>query len=468
MFTVDEVIKATGGRLIAGDKNFSARGVSSDSRSIKQGDLFVAIRGRNFDGHNFIDQTIKKGAQIIIVDRDFRFDVAQCRPRANAGKLLVKDCAKASFVRVDNTKRALADIAKFHRSRLKNIPLVGVTGSCGKTTTKDMIYEILSAEFNVLKNKGTLNNLIGVSHTLLRLNKQVDIAVIEMGTSNLGEIHRLTEMACPNVGVITNIGPSHLEFFGSMESVNNEKFQLIRNLCSPNIAILNGDDRLLKEKIGAQEGKSIFTFGINNRCDIMASNIKVAKEIINFTLNNKHQFRLNILGRHNIYNALAAVSCGVIFGIEIDEIKRRLFDFVLSRTRISLRKIRNYQIIDDTYNSNPLSLTCALDTLANLNTKGKKIFVMGDMLELGKKSIPLHRKAGEKIIKSGIDTLITVGHLSDYAADFVKSRCSDIKVYSCRCSLEAKGILLNLIRSHDLVLVKGSRAMQMEKILQDI
>jgi UDP-N-acetylmuramoyl-tripeptide--D-alanyl-D-alanine ligase len=175
-----------------------------------------------------------------------------------------------------------------------------------------------------------------------------------------------------------------------------------------------------------------------------------------------------VLGRHNVYNALAAISCGIIFGIAAKEIKNKLFNFIMPLTRLNFREIKGYRIIDDTYNSNPLSLGYAIEALKELNTRGKKVFVMGDMLELGEESVMLHREIAKKIIDSGIDTLITVGPLSHHAADFIKSKKSNLKVYSCGCNLEARGILFNLLKNDDLVLVKGSRGMQMEKIIEDL
>lgn len=459
-FTLNEILEATGGKFIYGNLNVSVTGVSSDSRTIRPGELFIAIRGEKFDGHNFVAEVVKKGAQVLIVDNNFRLDNIQKKSSFNAGTGI-------AFVRVGDTLKALGDIASFHRARFK-IPMIAVTGSCGKTTTKDMIAEVLSMQFNVLKNEGTFNNLIGLPQTLLKLNKDTEIAVVEMGTNKIGEIKRLVEIACPNAGVITNIGPSHLEFFGSLDAVLKEKFCLIDNLHFPYLAILNGDDTLLRKRMGKTKGKNIFTFGIKNKCDFQATDIKIASNRVEFRLNAKSIFRMDILGRHNVYNALAAISCGLIFGLSPEKLKKHLSNFTLPFTRINLKKIRDYQVIDDTYNSNPLSLECAIEVLKNFSIRGRKVLVMGDMLELGEKSIILHRKAGEKILNSGIDTLITVGRFSTETAEFVRKSASGVKVYSCGCALEAKGILSSLLRADDLVLVKGSRAMQMEKAIQDL
>lgn len=460
LFTLNQILEATGGKFIYGSVKMNARGVSSDSRTLKAGDLFIAIRGDNFDGHNFINDAIDKGARIIVVDNAFRLDI-------NDRNLCLRDCKDIAFVRVEDTIKALGDIASFHRQRF-HIPVIAVSGSCGKTTTKDMIAQILSVQFNVLKNEGTFNNFIGLPHTLLKLNKDTEIAVLEMGTSKAGEIKRLTEIARPNTGVLTNIGLSHLEFFGTLDRILEEKYQLIENLSAPYSAILNGDDNLLKKKIKNEKNKPVFTFGINNKSDFYASNVKIGEKSTAFTFNKKYKFIINVLGRHNIYNALAAAACGIIFGINPDKLKIPLSNFILPSTRINLREIKGYKVIDDTYNSNPLSLECAIETLKNFSTAGKKVLVMGDMLELGEKSILLHRDIGKKIIKSGIDALVTVGRLSYETAEFVKAHASGLKVYSCGCALEARGILINLLKRDDLVLVKGSRAMQMEKAIQDL
>lgn len=461
MFTLSEILEATGGKFIYGREALAVSGVSSDSRSLNTKDLFIAIRGKNFDGHNFIPDAINKGASVVVVDGSFRLD-------ASCGKLRHKGHEKVAYVRVVDTLKALGDIASFHRARF-DIPVIAVSGSCGKTTTKDMIAQILSAQFNVLKNEGTFNNSIGLPHTLLKLNNDIDMAVVELGTSNFGEIRRLAQIARPNIGVLTNVGPAHLEFFGSTCAVLKEKYELINNLQPPAMAILNADDVLLKKKIKIEKDKSVFTFGLNNQCDFKASNIKIGKEgKIDFILNERQLFRINVLGRHNIYNALCALACGMVFGITPDKLRNRLSNFILPLTRINLKKIKDYQVIDDTYNSNPLSLECAIEVLANFNIRGRKVLVMGDMLELGEKSAFLHRKAGEKIIRAGINTLITVGRHSLETAEFVRKSRADLKVYSCGCALEAKGILSSLLRKDDLVLVKGSRALAMEKAIQGL
>lgn len=474
-FTVDDILSATGGRIIAGNKDHLGLGISSDTRSLKQDDIFIAVRGENFDGHNFIDEAVKKGSHIIIVGGDFCFDMGRGASLRKNNPLekqnhlagFTKNCSGVVFVKVADTVKALGDIANFHRRRF-NVPIISITGSCGKTTTKDMVHEVLSQKFTILKNEGTFNNCIGLPHTLLKLDKEIDLAVTEMGTNHPGEIHRLVSVAEPNIGIITNIGAAHLEFFGKVTGVLEEKYDLIRGLSIPGLAILNGDDKLLCKKAAKEKKKTVFTFGIENKCDFTASRINIFADSIRFTLNNKHKFCLNVLGRHNIYNALAAIACGMIFGIGINEIRKRLFNFVLTASRINLKRIKNYHVIDDSYNSNPVSFECAVEALKNFNTKGKKIFVMGDMLELGEKSIILHRLAGKKIIESGIDALITVGRLSSQTADFVKNNAPRLLVYSCGCSLEAKGILAGMVKSEDLILVKGSRAMQMEKAIQDL
>ncbi|PIQ88277.1 MAG: hypothetical protein COV72_09190 [Candidatus Omnitrophica bacterium CG11_big_fil_rev_8_21_14_0_20_42_13] len=484
-FSVEEVIKATGGKLISGEANIFALHVSSDTRSIKEGELFISIRGKKFDGHGFIADAIKKGARIIIVDNKFRFSVRNGYLRISGSKTAC-DCGKVSFVMVEDTVKALMDIAQFHRARLIHIPIIGVTGSCGKTTTKDMIYELLSTKYNVLKNEGTFNNFIGVSHTILKLNKGIDMAVLEMGTSSPGEIKKLSNVIRPNVGVITNIGPSHLAFFKTLNNILGEKYELVNNLQSPRLAILNTDDVLINNRAKNEEKALIFTVGINDKNyfssaqtfskrrpglekrDFSASNVRIKSGVIDFTLNNKQQLRINMLGLHNIYNALSAVACAVVFGISPRQIKKRMPDFILPSTRINFKRIKGYNIIDDTYNSNPLSLEWAIDALKNFSIKGKKIFVMGDMLELGEKSILLHRQMAKKITESGVNTLITVGRFSTYTADAVSARQEGVKVYSCGSNLEARGILSGIIRSDDLILVKGSRAMQMEKIIEGL
>lgn len=448
MFKISELVKATGGKLICGNKNLAVNGVSTDSRSIKNGEVFIAIKGENFDGYDFIDDAIRKGASCIIGDKIAKSAVA--------------------CIKVNDPVKALGDIAHYHRKKFC-IPIVAVTGSNGKTTTKDMIAWLLQKDFCVLKNEGTKNNHIGLPVTLLKLRKEHQVAVLEAGTNHFGEVAYLSKVCEPNIGVITNIGPSHLEHLKDLNGVFKEKYTLINKLKSPYIGILNSDDALLNRQLVSKIRKPfILGFGIKEKSDFNASGIKYHASRIEFYVNCKNRFTLNTLGAHNIYNALAAIAVARIIGLEYNDIAARLAEFSFPQGRLNLIKLKNVSFIDDTYNSNPLSLSSALETLSIIESKGRKIFVMGDMLELGGKKELLHQKAGAQVARV-CDTLISVGILSKFAAEAAeKHGLHSDKIFTCNTSTEAKDILFNRLNLHedDIVLVKGSRCMKMEEIFK--
>ena len=450
MFKISELIKATGGRLLSGEGD-SLSGVSIDSRTIREGDLFIAIKGNRFDGHDFIREVLKKRAGAVIIDK-FKEGIYKS--------------TNIPVIKVSDTIKALGDIAAFRRKTF-NLPTIGITGSNGKTTTKEMIAWILKDEFRVLKNPGTQNNQIGLPMTMLKLNKNFDIVVLEMGTNHFGEIGYLTKIVRPTIGIINNIGLAHLEFLNNLEGVYREKSALVNNLISPSIAILNMDDRFLRRN-SRDKNKFVIGFGIENNADYNASKIIRKKGSIEFLVNSRYRIELNTIGISNIYNALAAISVARLFGLDYNIIVRRLSDFKFPASRLAFITTGNINFIDDTYNSNPASLEQALDTLDNLKIKGRKIFVMGDMLELGDGQDYMHRMAGGEIAKV-CDILITVGKLTRLASQkALQSGLGVHSVYNCNCSKEARAILLKRVKpnKNDVVLVKGSRLMRMEEVIR--
>ncbi|MBU4346137.1 MAG: UDP-N-acetylmuramoyl-tripeptide--D-alanyl-D-alanine ligase [Candidatus Omnitrophica bacterium] len=453
MFKVDELLEATGGKLIQGRGDIIARGISIDSRTIKPQEAFIAIKGVNLDGHGFIAEAIKKRAACII---------ASCQQGA------LQKQKNVTFIEAQDTIKALGDIAGYQRRKF-NIPVIAISGSNGKTTTKEMIAWILSKKFNVLKNEGTKNNHIGLPLALLNLRPEHDIAVLELGTNHFGEIDYLGAICQPNIGIITNIGPVHLEYFHNLEGVFREKYRLIENLKKPYIAILNADSGPLRKQTARKIKKPIiFGFAIKHKCDFSATDIKIFNTKIEFLAGLKYRFTLKTLGYYNIYNALAAVAVARIFGIEYKDIKSRLVTFNFPQGRLKVIKLNKVRFIDDTYNSNPVSLGQALNTLNNFRTKGKKILVMGDMLELGNYKKLFHCQAGRRA--AGVcDALITVGKLSKMAAQTAQSCGLDVKnIFICDSVQEAANILFNKIvpEEDDIVLVKGSRLMRMEEVFR--
>jgi len=453
MFKVTELLKATKGNLVCGNKDVIVEGISIDSRTIKSGEAFIAIKGNNFDGQDFIKEAISKKAKAVVVS----LPVARCPLPVGV-----------PFIKVKDTTKALGDIARFHRERF-GIPIIVVTGSNGKTTAKEMIAWVLSKKFKVLGNEGTKNNQIGLPLTLLNLDASYDFAVLEAGTNHPGEIEYLAKIAQLNIGIITNIGPAHLEFLKDLRGVFKEKRALMKHLKRPYIMILNADDNLLKKEVIRKVKKpAIFSFGVKHKADFSASDIKNTSGISEFLVNKKYKFTLKTFGYYNIYNALIAISVARIFAMGYNDIALRLANFDFPQSRLRLIELNSIKFIDDSYNSNPISLQQALDALDNFHTKGRKIFVMGDMLELGNDKELFHRQAGQRV--AGVcDSFITVGELSKKTAEAARSLGFDIKnIFSCENSRQARDILFSKVapNSDDVVLVKGSRMMKMEEIFK--
>ena len=456
MFKISELIKATGGELISGNPDGFVSGISIDSRTIKQSEAYLAIKGNNFDGHSFIDEAVAKGATCVVIEgsKDQRI-----KGSGDKGPGVV-------VIQVNNTTKALGDIAKFQREKFNGI-VIAITGSNGKTTTKDMVACVLGGQFRVLKNPGTKNNHIGVPLSLLDLDNSYDAAVLEIGTNHHGEVGYLGEIVQPNIALITNIGPSHLEFFKNLDGVYKEKITLLDHLKKPYLSVLNADDKLLKKSlIKKSDSKITLSVGLKNHCEFRASKIRNTCHNLGFCVNGKDGFTLESLGFLNVYNALMAIACGRILGMGYEDIMGRLAQFSFPEDRLQLRELQNIKFINDTYNANPVSLNHALDVLETYPAKGRRIFVMGDMMELGLQRNFFHCQAGERVAQV-CDAFISVGKLTRLAAEAAKSSgLSEKNIYVCENSSEAREILFNKVSPtpNDIVLVKGSRAMKMEEV----
>ncbi|MDD5130100.1 MAG: UDP-N-acetylmuramoyl-tripeptide--D-alanyl-D-alanine ligase [Candidatus Omnitrophica bacterium] len=451
MFSVNEIIKATNGMLMQGSPAAKVPGISTDSRKLKPLEAFLALRGNNFDGHDFVPVAIKSKAGCLIVDKKLKNPVP----------------LGLSVIKVKDTVLALGDIASYQRRKI-NLPVIAVTGSNGKTTTKDMVSWVLSAGARVLKNEGTKNNQIGLPQTLIQLTKQDRFAVVEIGTNHFGEVDYLAKIARPNIGIITNVGPSHLEFLKSLKGVLKEKSALLDSLVDPAIALINADDKLLKGLMKYPvTGRRIFSYGINTKCDFRAWDIKLTGVKVEFKVNSGFKFELPTLGDYNIYNALAAIGAGRILGFSYPDIRARLAVFKFPKGRLNLVEYNGLRFIDDTYNSNPLSLSAALSALHDAQCAGRKILVMGDMLELGRQKELLHRQIAWSITNI-CDLLVTVGDLARVTALAArKNGLAAKQVFCCANASQARDLLWKKISpdKDDLILVKGSRSMKMEEVL---
>ncbi|MFA5072697.1 MAG: UDP-N-acetylmuramoyl-tripeptide--D-alanyl-D-alanine ligase [Nitrospirota bacterium] len=432
-------------------------GISIDSRNIKGGELFVALKGDRFDGHDFVPDAIQKGAWGALVDRT----IFEEKFESIGGY--------QNILPVDDTLTALQELARINRKKY-SIPLIGITGSNGKTTTKEMLASILKQNGPVLKNEGNMNNHIGVPLTLMRLDASHKAAVVEMGMSAPGEIETLARIAGPTIGVITNIGPAHLEFLGTLEMIAHAKGELLERLSAEDTAVLNADDPrvgILKSKFTGR----IIMFGIEQEADVRATNIKQKQNTFAFKLSvsgNTTPVLLNTLGRHNIYNALAAAAAAHAAGMTLDAIKTGLEEFAPVAMRSEMKQLQGRIVFADYYNANPASMQAALATLMSLKKKGRSLAVLGDMLELGTSSPKEHAAIGQLVAELGIDVLITIGPLSKHLADgAIKAGMKKNQVFEAQTHAEAVALIQKHSRRGDAVLVKGSRGMKMEKILEE-
>jgi UDP-N-acetylmuramoyl-tripeptide--D-alanyl-D-alanine ligase len=446
------ILEELQGRL----QRMEIKGISIDSRTIKEGELFIAIRGDRYDGHTFVPDAIRKGAWGALVERD-----ALQKYSAVMGGL-------RNVIPVENTLFSLQEMSMMHRKKFP-IPLIGITGSNGKTTTKEMLASILCQAGPVLKTEGNLNNHIGVPLMLLRLEARHMFAIIEIGMSGLGEVETLTRLAQPSVGVITNIGPAHLQFLGSTETVAEAKGELLQMMRTDGTAVLNADDQYYAVLKGKYEGR-ILSFGIEHDAAVRSKDIRMERELTDLTLlagGRSVPVRLRTVGRHNVYNALAAAAAALATGLPLDTVKVGLEEFRPVAMRSELREMNGRTILADYYNANPASVKAALETLASLKSGGRAIAVLGDMLELGPAAAALHREIGQAAAQLGIDLLIGVGPLGRYIAEgAIAAGMPRGRVFEAETTTQGAAFLREQSRPGDMVLVKGSRGMKMETVLE--
>ncbi|MDI6791840.1 MAG: UDP-N-acetylmuramoyl-tripeptide--D-alanyl-D-alanine ligase [bacterium] len=453
--SITDLLKAVQGELIAGSGRAEIKAIGTDTRCMSPGETFIALKGENYDGHRFVKEALARGSQGIIISD----------PEAASG--IQNQMRQDQFlVKVKDTTLALGKIGRFCRNRY-DMPVVAITGSNGKTTTKDMLASILGQERRVVKSEANFNNQIGVPLTLFKISKETEGVVLELGTNHPGEIAYLAEMSSPSHGIITNIGEAHLEYFKTKEGVAKAKAELLENLGGEGTAILNGDDHYLARMAKDFQGRLI-TFGFEEGNWIRAVDIreypgKVEGKLIGPV---EIEISLPLPGRHNIYNALGAAAAGLILGIKPESVKEGLAGASLAKYRMEILELGSVIVIGDCYNANPSSMRVAIDTLVGLPRRGRKVLVMGDMLELGGDGEMLHRQIGRYLVAAGCDFLVTVGELAAIAAgEAVAVGMKAKNVLSLSCNEEATDRLQKILKDDDTVLIKGSRKIKMEEIL---
>ena len=453
-----DCLNAVAGQLLQGDPEGLFRGVSINSRTVSKGELFVCIEGEHFDGHDFLADVMDKNVGGIILS-DSKKLPHTTRPSAN----------KSFVIQVTDTLKALQDLAGFQRRRFP-FKVVAVTGTNGKSTTKEMIASILETKFKTLKTQGNLNNHIGLPLTLLKREPAHEIGVLEMGMSAAGEIKRLAEIAQPDIGVITNISEGHLVQLKSLKNIQLAKGELFDSLSEQGTAIVNADDPLVLELARSLRAKTV-TFGIDQPADVRASEIE-SKGNLGFQFKVKLfdktlSVSLPSIGYCNIYNTLAALATGYSLGVQGDAMTLGLENYRRMAQRNEQTQHNGIDLINDAYNANPQSMAEALKTLSAFNTQGRRIFVIGDMLELGDLSVPAHQRLGEEIAQSKTNILVAVGKLAGLSAKKVQALAGEnIRVLEFDGHQEAAEFLIQETKDGDCVMFKGSRGAAMEKILQ--
>ncbi len=449
--TAKDVVSATQGELVAGDLDTRIAGVSTDTRTITPGSLFVALTGENSDGHKFLADALSKGAVGVVVSRKVE--------------------AKCLAIRVPDTLLALGDIAAFYRSKFKPI-IVGVTGSVGKTTTKEMIAAVAAAKGPVLKNEGNFNNEIGLPLTMLNLASRHKTAVVEMAMRGAGQIDYLAKIARPSIGVITNIHMSHIELLGSLDAIADAKGELLDHLPNDGTAILNADDAYF-DYLRRRANCRVIAFGESPQSDVRAVSSGIdSKGCCHFdvvTPTGSFDVHVPVPGEHNIKDALSAIAVGEELGIAHADIKSALASFKAPEKRSNvIPSRRGFVIIDDTYNASPASVRSALKTLSMMEGE-RKIAVLGDMLELGDHAVHVHMEIGQAVRECGIDALFTVGELAGVIArGAIDAGMPIAAVTEFEDSAQAAKEVPTKVRERDVVLVKGSRAMKMERIMEGL
>ena len=444
---VSEILNITGGTLLCGDADGVITNITTDSRKASCGSLFGAIKGEKADGHDFLEDVFKKGSVCAIVEKDIKAD--------------------GTVIKVENTISSLGKIARSIMRKMC-IPVVGITGSVGKTTTRDMTYAVVSSLFNTFKNQGNFNNELGVPLTIFAADEFSDAAVIEMGMDNFGEIDRLSYIVNPSVSIITNIGMSHIECLGSQENIYKAKSEIFKNTKPNGTVILNGDDKILmahKHEIAHR----VVTVGIKNtRADVVAKNIESTKNSVSFTVSGMGKVfdvELPIPGEHNVLNALLAIATGLILEIPEKLIADALSGFSMTKMRMDIINKDSITIINDCYNAAPASISAALSVLGKY--EDKKIAILGDIKALGEHSKKAHFDLGTEVVKNGIDTLITIGIDAKNIAEGAYGQGMDSScIFSFDTVEEAYPELLSIIEEKSVVLVKASRAMALERITE--
>ena len=460
---VEEILSCTNGNLIFGDLKKECKNFSRDTRTLSQGDTYICIKGENFDGNNFWEEAFKNGADVVIANK---LDINE-----ETKEKYIKQ--RKTLIEVEDTVKALGEMATLKRNKYgNNLKVIAVTGSVGKTSTKDIIYSVLSQKYNTLKTQGNKNNNIGLPLTILSLQDE-EVCVIEMGMNHFGEITYLSKIAKPDIAVITNIGTSHIGNLGSRENILKAKLEILDGMKRPNLVINNDNDLLHKWNIENKENIEIHTFGIKEKSEFKAENIILKENESEFTCiaEDKNELKISIPvgGEHFVLNALSAITIGKLLNLTNEQIEKGIQSFKLTAKRMEIIKIKNnITLINDTYNASFESMKAGINSLMNMPGK-RKIVVLGDMFELGEYSKELHKKVGDEIYKNQIDKTFLIGENVKYIEDEL-----NLKGYNKENILyfgkheDLIESLKNNLKEEDTVLFKASNGMKLFDVVEKL
>jgi UDP-N-acetylmuramoyl-tripeptide--D-alanyl-D-alanine ligase (EC 6.3.2.10) len=440
-----EIIKAVDGEIIVKNNEGIFNKISTDTRKIQENNLFIALKGENFNGNDYTIQAIEKGASIIIID-DVKFKIEELKNRG-------------TIIKVKDTKEALGDLARFYRKKI-GVKVVGITGSTGKTSTKDLVAAFLSGKYKVFKTQGNFNNEIGLPLMIFELSKDYDIAVLEMGMSNFGEINKLASIALPDVGAITNIGVAHIEYLKTRQNILKEKMSITDFFENKNSLIVNCENDMLKTIVECDKF-NLERVGYDSTYNLYSKNIKLTSENTSFDVvtddNENYRFTLNMVGEHNVLNALIGIQIARNFGLTFEEMEKGLGNFNATSMRLEVINKDKFTIINDSYNANPDSMKAALEVLKNYSGS-RKIAVLGTMGELGDYAEEAHIQVGE-FAKDKADILLTTGEFKEY---YKKGFGERTMVFESKQELMQR--LTDMIKVNDTILIKASRSAKFEEI----
>lgn len=449
--TVKDIINVTKGKLIYGNENEICENFSRNTKEVKQGDIYIGFKGEIYDGGVFYEEAFSNGAKGCIINE--------------IEGLKLKEVENKFIIQVEDTVKAIGQIARYKREKY-NIPVIAVTGSVGKTSTKDIIASVVSQKYKTLKTQANLNNHIGMPLTILSL-KDHEALVVEMGMNHFGELSYLTNIAKPTIAVITNVGTAHIGNLGSRENILKAKLEILEGLPKDGVVIINNDNDLLHKWQLENKKYNVITYGINNNSKYVAKEIKYTTAGSEYQLNGKESIKVPVGGEAFVYNSLAAISVGELLNIPIEKIQVGIKNFELTKMRLDVQKSsKGYTIINDCYNANYDSMKSAIEYL-NSSKGNRKIAVLGDMLELGEFSQELHKKVGEEVAKNKIDILITVGKEANNIAETAKKNGINT-TYMFENNQKAITKLKEILEPKDVVLVKASNSMNFKEIVSNI